>query len=517
MDETSEASQTNMEETSENNIGDESTIEICEVDEFGQEIARNYFDETLQSQQEIYKSQISGNIIVKTTEITETQYCLPKRQHLNETLLTDRTKERLKFIQNEVQTKQIFDDPAKISTALKDNELGRGRTDIMCRKTFFRLLTYLCKMKLIRLWRVEFEYQSKHRSLLYVTNIDVDSNNSMMQSCIDQAKTKFQLNIYEEQSRKDNKSGRLPNVEKQPDANNELSTIKLNKGQKLNTSTNESFNYGYTPKFMRLRTLQEFMFYLARQHKPDTEMNQEELVQKLVQSAPDAFDDEIDELPTVWDAELGWKMFVPPLVKHNGFDEGWCLLSDCIYRMPLSIFVRITNITYEIKGLNEYILHPIKKHFLVKDIPIHLQQMLFVKRKYISSMYDLLQRLICMGLTQAGPHRAHKDQSFFYMNQYARLIDTSSSKPGTYYVSEQEYPEISYKFHSLDDVNKYWDDMNHICMTTKLNRKPTKNDITPADKNLPSKFSSYVAAIQPRQAVERDRGMSKFYHRQIKY
>lgn len=482
----------------------DSTVEIREYDEFGQECPINYFDETLRTEQEIHKSQISGDIIVKVTEINETQHRLPKKQ-LNEQQLTDRSKERLKFIQHEVQSKKIFDDPSKILSELKTDELSRGLTDIMCRKTFFRLLTYLCKMELIRLWRIEFQYKSKHRSLLYVTSKDIDSSYTLMQSCIDQAKSKFQLNIYEEESRNEGRMAR--SLSQKTDVEKQGPAIKAKKGQKLTTSTNESFNYGYTPKFIRLRTLHEFMFYLARLHHQSTEaLNQEEVVTKLVQNSPDAFDDDFSEMPTIWDDELGWKMFVPPLVKHNSFDDGWCLLSDCIYRMPLSIFVKVINIAYEIKGLNEYISHPIKKHFLVKDIPVNLQQMLFSRRKYIASLHELLRRLICIGLVQAGPHRAQKDHAFYYMNVFARLVDTSGSEPGTYYVSEQEYPEILYKFNSLDDVYSYWDNMHRICMSTKLNRKPTNADVTPADRMVPLKFEPFMSAIQPRQAIERDRG-----------
>lgn len=484
----------------------DATIEIREIDELGQECQNSFFDETLRTEQEIHRSQIGGDIIVKITEINETEHRLPKKR-LNEQL-TDRSKERLKFIQQEVQSKKIFDDPSKILHALKNDEAARGLTDKMCRRTFFRLLTYLCKMELIRLWRIEFQYQSKHRSLLYVTSRNIESNYTLMKSCIDQAKSKFQLNIYEEKSRKAGKMAR--SLKQKTDGQKEIPAIKSKKGLKLNTSTNESFNYGYTPKFIRLRTLHEFMFYLAREHLTCNEpLNQEDVVTKLVQNAPDAFDDNISELPTIWNAELGWKMFVPPLVKHNGFNDGWCLLSDCIYRMPLSIFVKVINIAYEIKGLNEYISHPIKKHFLVKDIPINLQQMLFSRRKYIASLHELIRRLICIGLAQAGPHRAQKDQAFYYMNVFARLIDTSGSEPNTYYVSEQEYPEMIYKFMSLEDVSTYWDDMHRICMSTKLNLKPNKTDkklLTPADKMLPQKFTPYISAIQPRQAIERDKG-----------
>lgn len=493
-------------------IIDDEYMEEIEVEVVEEPIPEDpSFDEHFRTEKETereeHKNRIEDDIIVKITEINESNHGIPKNKMPKEKKLTIKTKERMKFILREVQSKVLFDDPTKLHNAIKRDESTRGFTDIMCRRTFFRILTFMCIKGQLRLWRVEFQYKSKHRSLTYISNKSVDSNFSLMQSCIDQAKSRFQLNIYEEESRKENKKTKST-VIKPMEITTEVNAEDQEKNcqlQKLNMSTNQSFNYGITPKFIRLRTLHEFLFYLARDHKSIELVDQNEIVDKLKEASPIAFED-VDEVPTIWHAEIGWRMFIPPLIKHNGFDEGWCLLSDCIFRMPLSIFVKVVNITYEIKGLEEYTSHPIKKHLLVKDIPVNLQQMLFARRKYVSSLHDLLRRLICIGLVQSGPHRSMKDQAFYYMNRFASLIDTSTSLPGTYYVSEQEYTELVYQFETLDDVFTYWDDMHRICLSTKLHRRPTQGDQTPADKVLPSKFIPYVKAIQPRQAKERDRG-----------
>lgn len=468
------------------------------------------YNEAFSTEQIAHRSRIDDDIIVQIAEIDEIPQNMLKKRPFRDGFLTEKSKERLRFMQREVHSKILFDDPSKLLNSLKREEAARGLTDIICRKTFLRLLSYLCNKQQIRLWRIEFQYKSKHRSLLYISNRSVNSNFSLMQSCIEQAKSKFQLNIFEEENRRESSKKNKTTATKPAVSPEKVE--KTEPGQRLTTSTNPSFNYGVTPKFIRLRTLHEFMFYLAREHKSTELTNQEETVKQWQEFYPIRFDD-IETLPTIWNAEVGWKIFVPPLIKHNGFDNGWCLLSDCIFRMPLSIFVKVVNISYEIKGLDEYISHPIKKHFLVKDIPVHLQQMLFARRKYITSMHDLIRRLICIGLVQAGPHRAQKDQAFYYMNRFATLIDTSSSLPGSYYVSDQSYPEHLYKFESLEDVYTYWDDMHRICMSTKLHRKPTNVDQTPADKVLPLKFNPYVKAIQPRQAMERDVGELPGDHR----
>lgn len=472
------------------------------------------FDEHFRTEEDIerdeHKSRIDEDIIVKVTEIDETNHGIPKKKLLNENKLTDKNKERIKFIAREVQSKVLFDDPSKLLNTLKRYESACGLTDVMCRKTFFRILTFMCQKGQLRLWRIEFQYKSKHRSITYVSNKTVDSNFSLMQSCIEQAKSRFKLNIYEEECRMENKKARSNAAEST--SATEDTDVKSEPLQKLSKNMNPSFNYGITPKFIRLRTLHKFLFYLSRDHKATELVNQSEIVANLKENSPHYFDD-IDDLPMIWNAEFDWRMFIPPLIKHNGFDEGWCLLTDCVFRMPLSIFVKTVNIGYEIKGLDEFISHPLRKHFLVKDIPIRLQQMLFARRKFIFSLDELLRRLICIGLVQAGPHRSIKDQAFYYVNRLASLIDTSTSLPGTYYVSEQDYTELVYEFSTLQDVSTYWDDMYRICMSTKLNRRPTRADQTPADKVIPFKFTPYLKAIQPRQAKERDRGELPGDHR----
>lgn len=487
--------------------------QVIEMNQDASTLSDQSYDDLFRTERDEHKSRIINDIKVKIDEINEINHTLPKKRLMDENRITDRTRERMDFIQHEVDAKALFDDASKLHNSLKREELSRGLTDVMCRKTFHRMLTFMCQKGLLRLWRIEFQYRSKHRSLMYISNNEVDSSFSLMQSCIDQAKSKFHLNIFDEEFRKEIKKTKTITPNQVPTEENLDYLLESGQGQKLSSMGGyQSFNYGITPKFIRMRTLYEFLFYLTREHEEVELQNQEEIVDQMKECSPLSFDD-VETVPDIWHPEISWKMFIPPLIKHNGFDKGWCLLSDCIFRMPLSIFVKVINITYEIKGLEEIVSHPIKKHYLVKNIPVHLQQMLFARRKYIASLHDLIHRLICIGLVQAGPHRAIKDQAFYYVNCNAKLLDTSTSMHSSYYVSDQEYTEFTYYLNSLDDVYTYFDDMHRICMTTKLNRKATNTVQTPADKILPQRFSSICKAIQPRQAKERDIGVIPGDHR----
>lgn len=447
--------------------------------------------------------QVDGEIITTIKEIKQSEYCRKsKKRPISDELISERNKLRVEFMAREVKTKELFDDPTKLFMALKSNEKSEGATDRMCKKTFYRLLTYMYSKQLIRLWSVQFQYKSKYQSITFVTSKSIDTSYSLMTSCIDQARSKFQLSIHDEVNRREAHKMRAMKVKKVL----QTKPSSIEHGPRINTNLKKSLNYGSTPKFVRLRTLHEFLFYLVYEYKgAREEPNQKEIIEQLTENSPVLFDD-IEQTPTIWTPEPGWKMFIPPLIPHNGFDEGWCFLSDCIFRMPLSIFVRTINLSYEIPGLDEYLVHPIKKHFLIKDLPVQMQQMLYERRKHIATLHDFMRRLCCIGLIQIGPHRSQKDQSFYYLNRFASLYDTSSSEQGLYYVSDMEYPVKRYQLKSLDNVYTFWDDMHSICMSTKLNRKSLGDGNTPYEKIFPERLLVYIKAIHQRQAKDRDNG-----------
>lgn len=97
-------------------------------------------------------------------------------------------------------------------------------------------------------------------------------------------------------------------------------------------------------------------------------------------------------------------MFIDPLPQHSGWPLGWSFLCDILLRLPLSIFLKVVNITYHIEGLEEYIKHPIKQHLLLKHLPMELRQGLIYARKYIFSVHEVVASMVYLGLAQFGPH-----------------------------------------------------------------------------------------------------------------
>ena len=97
-------------------------------------------------------------------------------------------------------------------------------------------------------------------------------------------------------------------------------------------------------------------------------------------------------------------MFIDPLPQHSGWPLGWSFLCDILLRLPLSIFLKVVNITYHIEGLEEYIKHSIKQHLLLKHLPMELRQGLIYARKYIFSVHEVVTSMVYLGLAQFGPH-----------------------------------------------------------------------------------------------------------------
>lgn len=364
----------------------------------------------------------------------------------------------------------FISDPVKLFQMLLADDHNSGFTDRMCKKTFYRLLSRMCAKKQIRLWEVVFKYKTKFRPLLYISDRNIDTTYQPMQLRIEQAKKKFLLSLNMENIMKT-----IMKNQAKEDIRTRRSEISKAIKKPLSCSKRQ-LNYGNTPKFVRMRTLHEFLYYIVYGQSPNaTPIPKSVAVEDFKKSEIHFIDWDgllAENISPIYHNEIGWKMFVQPLIKYQGYKEGWFLVNDLIYRLPLSIFVKLININYEIPGLDDILSHPIKKHYLVNSIPYDIQQMLFSTRKYIASVDDLLKRMCCMGLTQVGSHRfVTREQVYYFLNRNATLYNTITSAPGYWRISQREYPTVPYKFYSSDDISHYWDDLYKICTNTKLNRK----------------------------------------------
>lgn len=76
---------------------------------------------------------------------------------------------------------------------------------------------------------------------------------------------------------------------------------------------------------------------------------------------------------------------------------GWCLMSDIILRIPLTLFVKTLRVGCNSRELSEYLHHPIKKYYLVKDLPSSVKNTLFGTKMPFNAFYSDIRRLCYIG------------------------------------------------------------------------------------------------------------------------
>uniref|UniRef100_UPI003AAA6387 general transcription factor 3C polypeptide 1 n=1 Tax=Centroberyx gerrardi TaxID=166262 RepID=UPI003AAA6387 len=175
----------------------------------------------------------------------------------------------------------------------------------------------------------------------------------------------------------------------------------------------------------------------------------------------------------VYADEDSWKRFMPPIPVHKEFGLGWALVSDLLLCLPLSLFIQVIQINYKIDGLETYLNDPVKQHYLVRALPSKMRRQLLYKRRYIFTFHENLQKLAYMGLLQFGPVEKFqdKDQVFLYLRHNATIVDTTSSEPHYWLVTEspdKPFERRQYTLATAEDVENYWFDLLCVCLNTPL-------------------------------------------------
>ncbi|CAG2123596.1 unnamed protein product, partial [Medioppia subpectinata] len=116
--------------------------------------------------------------------------------------------------------------------------------------------------------------------------------------------------------------------------------------------------YGLEPKLKKMLTLYRFLFYLTydfdKQNIPNTD----------------------------------WRFNIEPL--PDGHLTKRCTIGEIIPRLPVSIFVKITWISFIIPGLQELIDDPIAFNHTLSQISPHIRQCLLYRRKFAFNICEAL-------------------------------------------------------------------------------------------------------------------------------
>jgi hypothetical protein len=142
---------------------------------------------------------------------------------------------------------------------------------------------------------------------------------------------------------------------------------------------------------------------------------------------------------------ITWKTFIPPLQRENFTPSpnsqpisinGSIFIGEIFSHMPLSVFMSIIVIKYQIPGLVAILKHPQKRHILVKDLPPELIAPLISNRKYLQRILRILQLLACLGLVSFVDSPCKTNQSInrdvqsqmIFMHKNVKFYDTSVNR-----------------------------------------------------------------------------------------
>jgi general transcription factor 3C polypeptide 1 len=383
-----------------------------------------------------------------------------------------------------VKQLRVIDEPYKILKHIRDSEQEEGLEGVMDKKSLLRLLVKLSEQGLIKNFFVKItDGAGKEKTKHFVCEPDVSEDHTLVQSAIEQVKMKSNIcQTHRPKSRFKPNPGKV--AVKNSEFEDETVGESLKEMQQALSAPNEKSSewvynknlakkYGIQPKFIRMRELHMFLFYLTRAYNGDKESARENLGQltnKLGSLVDDQLEEDLKNFE-LFHSTICWQMFVSPLPAHPDWPTGWCLICDVLLRLPLSIFVRLVNVTIEVPNIEDYLGHPVRQHYLVRMLPVEMRQRLLYNRKYIFSVHEIATNLAFVGLLQFGPQKMkEKDQVFCYINTKASLRDTRYCRPSYNKIAPDDVPTNckSYTFCALEDVETYWIDLWTLAMDTRL-------------------------------------------------
>ncbi|KAG8432890.1 hypothetical protein GDO86_017230 [Hymenochirus boettgeri] len=439
---------------------------------------------------------------------------------------TYRLLKRRNIIVEAVKNLRIIESLFTLQKMITDHEKQEGVSTKCCKKSILRLVHKLSQEGLVRFFRTTVVQDGISKKVEFVVHPSINPSDPLVKSAIEQIRFRISSSTG---NRTRSPQGPATSSKAEADDQSKDETM----GEMHNASSSHSLcrlqdsthdksdvphlkNYhpvivpglgrtlGYLPKMPRLKATHIFLWYvtynehlrkLAEGQISDKDATSGEILEVGLENLESTFNEKMpdsNEGETIADDENGahildstteqlvetvyvnddsWMRYVPPATIHREYGLGWVLVSDVVLCLPLSLFIQIIQVSYEIENLEEYLNDPLKKHTLIKFLPRTIRQQLLYKRRYIFSVFQGLQKLSCMGLVQFGPSEKFqdKDQIFVYIKKKAMVVDTTACDPH-YNIAQGSKPfdRKLYNFDTLEDVESYWFDLQFVCLNTPL-------------------------------------------------
>ena len=375
--------------------------------------------------------------VAKRYQIKDPVPYIPDRHHKKEVyeknsrkaVLTERQLARRNIIMDYVNDNGIVTDRHKIYRIIRDAEVESGLKGTMDRKSLKSLLAGLERDEKLKMFKFNIETESKKEpeEITLICAFRFNESDPQIKSVIEQEKMKLhfkpsdqipQMEPVAKDKAKESIEESIEEMKNMVDGGSSPKKSLPSIGRVYNAKYGRI--NGVKPKFLRTRELHKYLFYLTRDYQGSKNFTKTDFLNYIRQENIDinaTIEDELESMD-IYTSDLSWRTFIPPLPQHQGWQQGWCLMSDIILRLPLSLFLQLVCVNYKVEGLDAYKDHPIRKHYLVKNLPDDIKRMLLNSRKYMASIYDETKKMIYMGLAQiSGEVFKEKEHCFIYINR----------------------------------------------------------------------------------------------------
>ncbi|XP_050532028.1 general transcription factor 3C polypeptide 1 isoform X2 [Daktulosphaira vitifoliae] len=411
---------------------------------------------------------LSNDLEQQITRTMDVGYCQQLYENSKQTIfMTDRFFFRQQIIFSVLNTDSVISLVNLKKTIInteKENPKFIGTLDI---KTLVKILGYFESKGRLKsvLYKVSYGNKTINQTFIGVPDIDFSQPDiiSYMNSFLNKFNNKMK-------TKKANKKWNLM-VYKSPEPKIDIFDLKL-------------------PRFMKMRSLHEYLFYIVYEHPGTSLTNACEETEKTVLSYKnDLIQSDKVQIPIVYNPTIGWKMFVPPLPKYPKYPEGWFFVSDIIHHMPLDLMLKIVNFNktkVNLEKLVNYATHPVFKYLPLMTLSSEVRNILSQGlKKHIQNTLSVLRLLCTIGLLQFGP-KTYKDTEliYAYLNRRASLLNTVQSEPSYYRVSDITYERRLYEFTSSYEIENYWLDTWYFCTNTPLGYRTTNSSNKPGRQDM---------------------------------
>ncbi|MBN3274082.1 TF3C1 factor, partial [Polyodon spathula] len=430
---------------------------------------------------------------------------------------TYRLLKRKNMIIEAVHNLKLIDSLYSLQKMIMDEEKQDGVVTRCCKKSILRLVHKLSQDGVLRLYRTTVVQDGISKKVEFVVHPSILPQDPLVKSAIEQVR--FRISSSYTAHRKDPDQDPLgePHADSGNQSENTSKAATSKTDDKMGVTPLKNFHppivpglgrsLGFLPKMPRLRLVHIFLWYVVYGHplrKPPEEnptpreelgpTNQNEMAEEREEG--------------VYVDQASWKRFVPPTPIHREFEYGWALVSDILLCLPLSIFIQIVQVSYQVDNLEEYLSDPIKQHTLVRFLPQPMRQQLLYKRKYIFSFYESLQRMCYLGVLQFGPIEKFqdKDQVFVYVKKKATIVDTTTCDPHyNLALSSRPFEKRFYTFNSLQQLENFWFDLQCVCLNTPLGKNPQAHSPVESGTGTAVHVNLFNGPVRGRKEVLDDR------------